>query len=228
MENTERIDQMEDMVIDEKDLVENPTTRVPICQVLDVSSSMEGEPINELNKGVKTFIDAVKNDEVARQSAEISIVTFGTVAKLMLDFRDVTKQEIPHLIANGSTPMGEAVNLALDILEKRKREYSNAGVDYYQPWMILMTDGAPTDSIEDAVQRTCDLIEMKKLTIFPVGIGPHAQLDVLGRFSPKRKPLRLKGLNFKEFFEWLSKSVSQTSRTAALDSHKAPGWAETD
>ena len=228
MEKMEGIDEMEEMVIDEKDLVENPATRVPICLVLDISSSMTGEPINELNEGVKTFSDAVLDDEVASRSAEISIVTFGNVARLMLDFGDIKRQKPPHLTANGSTPMGEAVNLALDILEKRKREYSNAGVDYYQPWMVLMTDGAPTDSIEDAVQRTCDLIERRKLTIFPVGIGPNARLDILERFSPKRKPLRLKGLNFKEFFEWLSQSVSQTSLTTNLDTHEAPGWAETE
>jgi len=228
MERIEKVYEKEDMIIDEKDLVENPATRVPVCLVLDVSSSMTGEPINELNEGVKIFFEAVLEDEVAKRSAEISIVTFGTVAKLMLDFSDVTKQKIPNLTANGSTPMGEAVNLALDILEKRKRQYSDAGVDYYQPWMVLMTDGAPTDSIDGAIMRTCDLIEREKLTIFPVGIGPHAQLDVLGRFSPKRKPLRLKGLNFKEFFEWLSKSVSQTSRTTNLDAHEAPGWAETE
>ena len=29
------------------DLADNPTNRVPICLLLDISGSMEGEPINE-------------------------------------------------------------------------------------------------------------------------------------------------------------------------------------
>ncbi len=41
--------------------------------------------------------------------------------------------------------MGAGVEQALNILEKRKAEYSSKGVDYYQPWMVLMTDGYPTD-----------------------------------------------------------------------------------
>ena len=47
------------MKIDEDDLATNPTPRVPICLLLDTSYSMEGEPINELNHGVKLFIDAL-------------------------------------------------------------------------------------------------------------------------------------------------------------------------
>lgn len=32
-----------------EDLVNNPTPRIPICLCLDVSSSMDGAPISELN-----------------------------------------------------------------------------------------------------------------------------------------------------------------------------------
>lgn len=222
---------MNELIIRQQDLVTNPTPRVPICLVLDTSSSMEGAPINELNDGVKTFFDAILSDEIARSSAEISIVIFGNTASQILDFSSIEKQTIPNLNANGSTPMGAAVNLALDLLERRKKEYSSAGVDYYQPWIVLMTDGQPTDDINSSVQRTCGLIEKRKLTIFPIGIGKDADLSVLARFSPKRPPLRLKGLNFKEFFEWLSKSVSKVSQSTPgekvnLDLDGIKGWAE--
>ena len=40
------------MKIDEDDLATNPTPRVPICILLDTSSSMEGAPIDELNGGL--------------------------------------------------------------------------------------------------------------------------------------------------------------------------------
>ena len=85
--------------------------------------------------------------------------------------------------------MGEAVNLALDCLEKRKQEYQEKGVDYYRPWIVLMTDGAPAGSnpaeLECAVQRTVELVNPKKLTIFPIGIGDEADMDTLARFSPQ-------------------------------------------
>ena len=60
-----------------EDLVNNPTPRVPVCLCLDVSGSMSGPPIDELNQGVKLLYDAIKDDEVALYSAEVSVVTFG-------------------------------------------------------------------------------------------------------------------------------------------------------
>ena len=56
-------------------------------------------------------------------------------------------------------------------------------------------------------------------------------MNTLARFSPNRPPLRLDGLKFKEFFEWLSKSVARVSRstpgdTVKLDLEGLAGWAE--
>ncbi len=208
---------MNDFKLPDESLITNPNARVPIILALDTSGSMDGAPISELNKGVSAFFDAIRNDEVAAMSAEIAIVTFGHQAETLVDFDSIETQRVPRLSASGATPMGSAVNIGLDKLETRKNEYKNAGVDYYQPWLVLMTDGEPTDSIESAVQRTVSLLQSKKLTIFPIAIGEDANLDTLARFSPFRPPLRLKGLNFKEFFEWLSASVSTTSRSSPGD-----------
>lgn len=227
---------MRNEIFELDELVNNPTARVPICLCLDVSTSMEGKPIDELNEGVSLFYESIKNDETALYAAEICIVTFGgdtDEAKCLYDFSGLTTNSIPpKLFADGNTPMGEGVNLALDLLEKRKNKYKENGVDYYQPWLVLMTDGEPNGSnheLSRAINRTVDSINNKKLTIFPIGIGEHADMDMLKKFSPNRQPLRLKGLKFKEFFSWLSKSVSKVSQSMPgekvnLDS--VQGWGE--
>ena len=218
-----------------EDLVNNPTARVPVCLCLDTSGSMEGQPIEELNEGVHLFYEAIKEDETALYSAEISIVTFGGNAECIKDFSSLEIQpEAPKLSAYGMTPMGEAVNMALDLLEKRKEEYKDKGVDYYQPWLVLMTDVEPNGDAEElskAINRTANLVNQKKLTVFPIGIGKGADMEVLAKFSPKRSPLKLQGLKFKEFFAWLSKSVSKTSQstpgeTIKLDIEGIKGWGD--
>lgn len=219
----------EEFILRQEELIENPTPRVPICLVLDVSGSMDGAPIKELERGVEMFFDAIKEDDIARYSAEISIITFGGVARTALDFYSIERQEVPSFYANGGTPMGEAVNLALDMLEHRKSEYKNAGVDYYQPWLVLMTDGEPTDSITSASARVKEMVSAKKLAIFPIAIG-EANMDTLQLLSPGRPPLKLSGLNFKEFFLWLSRSVSRVSQSTpgesvALDVQGISAWA---
>ena len=137
-----------------QDLVNNPTARVPVCLCLDTSGSMgrivEGDTqwtgeqvfkdgqlwnivsggvsaIQKLTEGVKSFYDELRSDEVAQYSAEVCIVTFGGRApKLILDFANIERQStLPELVADGDTPMGEAVNMALDCLEKRKQQYKD-------------------------------------------------------------------------------------------------------
>ena len=221
----------DEMKLRMEELVSNPTARVPVCLCLDTSGSMSGEPIDELNNGVQSFLSELKSDEVAQYSAEVAVVTFGDTASKALDFAALSRQTVPMMTASGGTPMGQGVELALDLLEKRKREYAEAGVDYYQPWLVLMTDGLPTDSIEIAVARTVALLNERKLTIFPIGIGLYADLSVLARFSPNRLPLRLLGLNFKAFFSWLSMSVSRVSQSipgqnVPLDEQGIKGWGQ--
>ena len=238
------------MVLRQQDLVSNPTTRLPVCLCLDASGSMNrtenGTPtgqqkfvdgemwdiveggttaIEELRKGIEYFFEAIKSDEIARYSVELSIVVFQSDATTILDFANIDRQRIPSLTANGSTAMGEGVNLALDMLEQRKNEYSNKGVDYYQPWMVLMTDGYPTDDTSLAINRVNKLADNKKLTLFPVAIGRDADIGILKQFSTMNKNMVLKVTSaeyFKEFFEWLSKSVTVASQSVPGDKPTLP------
>lgn len=177
------------------------------------------------------FYEAIRDDEIAQYAAEISIVTFGSQAQRTVDFMSIERQDVPALIAEGTTAMGQGVNLALDLLEVRKGDYQRAGVDYYQPWMVIMTDGEPTDDISRASERVRQLCETRKLSVFPIAIGAAANMDTLALLSPGRPPLRLKGLNFKEFFLWLSRSVSRVSQstpgeTVPLDLAGIEAWGQ--
>jgi von willebrand factor type A domain protein len=243
-----------------KDLVDNPTARVPVCLCLDTSGSMalveEGDykstgktvqqdgqfwevveggrtRIQELQKGIELFFDAIREDEIARYSAEISIVTFDSTARCVLDFANIDRQgTVPKLAASGLTAMGEGVNMALDLLEKRKEEYKDKGVDYYQPWLVLMTDGEPNGDETEfrrASRRAQALVKEKKLTVFPIGIGKEPGLDALARFSPARQPVRLAGLKFQEFFSWLGASIKMVSSSGLgqqikLDTEHIKDW----
>ena len=83
------------MEIHKEDLLDNPTNRVPIALCLDVSGSMAGDPINELNGGVMLFFQALKEDRVARLSAEVSMVGFASTAGVILDFQSLERIESP-------------------------------------------------------------------------------------------------------------------------------------
>lgn len=105
------------------------------------------------------------------------------------------------LVADGDTPLGSAVNKALDCLETRKLEYKKAGVAYYQPWLILISDGEPTDNWQAAAQRAQEMANQSKLVVIPVGVK-GANLTKLSAFSKSNRPAKsLDGLKFREFFQ---------------------------
>jgi len=212
---------MDDLEIKISELSDNPSARVPVCICLDVSGSMFGAPIRELNEGIAQFFTEVRNNKLAKYSADICIITFGSFVQRIVDFRFVDRQSVPLLEASG------AICQALDALEHRKMEYKTVGVDYYQPWLVIMTDGRPTDDTAEAIQRVQSLVLQRRLSVFPIGIGNNADLIELAKFSPGRDPLRLKGLAFSEFFSWLSKSIVRVSSTSVGDKVDLPspkGW----
>jgi uncharacterized protein YegL len=197
-----------------EDLIMNPTPRCACMLVLDTSGSMDGAPIHALNEGVRMFIDEVQNDDLAQYSVEVGIITAGGVVNQALPITPMRLLDhAPNFYASGSTPLGGAVSQALSMLEARKAEYKRNGVPYYQPWLVIISDGAPTDSWQGAANQARSMAENRKLVVIPVGVD-GADLNILGQFS-NRGAKELSGLKFKELFQWLSASMSRVSGSAS-------------
>jgi uncharacterized protein YegL len=203
-----------------RDLVDNPTPRIPVALCLDTSSSMSGTPIQELNAGVQQYLTELQSDDLTLYSAETAVVTFADDANCVADFDTVDHLQVSDLEADGMTYMGEGLTLALDLLEKRKNQYKATGVDYYQPILVVMSDGNPNGKRtvqEEAVRRIQEQVNARKLTVIAVGIGNGADMEMLARISPRQQPVRLSGLQFREFFAWLSRSVACVSASLPGD-----------
>ena len=246
---TESLDQIP---FPDPEFVDNPEPRCPCVLLLDTSGSMNDakqisqslspiqkilneplatrtvRPIDELNAGLLSFREELMADELAVKRVELSLVTFGPVRKLT-DFQTPDLFRAPKLAAEGDTPMGQAIEKAVEIVRDRKGAYRLNGISYYPPWIFMISDGEQTDDW----RRSAELVragEMSKsFAFFAVGVE-GANFDVLNRISV-RQPLKLSGLRFREMFMWLSSSLSSVSRSSpgddvALENPTAPdGWA---
>lgn len=194
-------------------LQDNTDERTPLVLVLDCSGSMKGERMAALNDGLKTLEAAMKKDPTTSTRGRVLVIQFGGEDEISQGiWQDAIEFVAPTLEANGRTPTGAAITSALEAIESQKAELKSAGIAYKRPILMLMSDGDPTDEWEDAAEA-CKVAEAaNKVTVFAIGIGENANLDILGRFSSKGA-VQINGLQFKELFVWLSASVKAVSQT---------------
>ena len=199
--------------------------KVPVIIVADTSASMNGENITQLNQGLAQFQHELVHNARTRAQVEVALMSFGNQGvHVVRDFAPMCKGVLPALQAGGSTPMGEAVNKSLDILDAHTHLFKKVGIQFYQPWLVLLSDGGPTDDISAVAARTRRMMRLGELNMIAVGVGCRADYQTLGSFCWQRPAFSLKKLCFNEFFTWLSRSIQFVSpvhmngRTLALPS----------
>ena len=200
--------------------VSNPAPRCPVVLLLDTSKSMKGAPIKELEEALVQFITEVKDDVAAAASVELCIVTLDENATVQIPFTSAMDLEArkPGLKAAGGTFTGKALGRAFEQITQRRKNYAENGILSYAPWVVLMTDGKPGDKWEVPAQKLLAMANELRMQYIGIAIGEQANTEILRRMLPAHPgPLRLSHLRFKEFFRWLSDSLSVVSRSSISD-----------
>ena len=214
---------------EEVEFADNPEPRCACVLVLDVSGSMQGKRIEELNKGVQLLYDEIRNDDIASLRVELAMLVFHDVVVLMHDFITIDRNTQPPVLkAGGATTMCQAINHSIKMLQDRKQTYRRNGAPYYRPWIMLITDGGPSDGymVQSTAQAVREGFNKRELTFFAIGVE-EANFEVLKQIAPDDyPPMKLEGLNYSELFRWLSASLSAVSqsRTDEQISLPATGW----
>jgi uncharacterized protein YegL len=207
------------------DLKNNPNQRTPCVLVLDASTSMASKhssgstPIEELNRGLKTFIETLQEDTTALTRVQVAIVVVGgprNEASLFLDWTDATELQPFKITAGGNTPLAEGMTIA--IIEDLKTQLKENGISYTRPWVFVISDGEPTspdDKWKKSVSDCAQAREKNNALIYSVAVE-GANLSKLQEISGA-PPRQLAGLNFKEFFVWVTGSLSAASRSRPGD-----------
>ncbi len=105
--------------------------------------------MDELNTGLQRFVSDILADPLAKLAADVAVITFARTVATVKEFGPIRESDTGLKISTSQeneTFLGEAVELALSELDSRKRTYRAHGVEYYQPWLVVMTDGVPTSA----------------------------------------------------------------------------------
>ena len=118
---------------------EIPEPRCLCLLLLGTPGSIAGQPITELDAGISEFYNELHNDSLAIKRIEVALMSFGP-ARLVLEFNTANCFFDPQLVADGNTPIGEAIRKGIDLVETRKEQYRANGISFYRPWIFLLMD----------------------------------------------------------------------------------------
>lgn len=196
---------------------------MPLMLLLDVSGSMSGKPLRAVNDGYAELIRALNEDPSIAEKVDISVITFASDAVLDVPFTSARHLRPKKFPPRGSTEMGEATKLALREIDHQLYEYESAGLTNHHPWVFVFTDGGPSDRSHTAYDQL-RRAEGRGLVVFPIGVGNGVDWSFLNSLSRKRDAVPLKGLNFKELFQWLADELRKRTETSieSLGKHDVP------
>ena len=196
---------------------------LPVILLLDVSGSMDGVKIQNLNAAVRDMLQTFRDTENGETEIHVSIITFGEEVRLHMPLASASATTWHDLNASGMTPLGTALKMAKAMIEDKKVVPSRA----YRPTVVLVSDGQPTDDweqpladfIKDGRSSKCDRMAM--------AIGRDADETVLKSFiegTPHDLFYAKNAGQLHEFFQRVT--MSGTMRTQSKNPNVVPASPE--
>ncbi len=183
---------------------------MPVILLLDVSGSMSGSRIDDLNIAVYDMLKSFTTTEVKIQ---VSIITFGAEVKLIMQQQDAhaALTNWSNLSASGMTPLGTALTLAKDMVEDKEIVPSRC----YRPLVVLVSDGEPTDSWEKPLQHFVSEGRSQKCDRMAMGIGADFNSNILSKFIAGASQTKVftaaNATQIKDFFKQVTMSVTRST-----------------
>ena len=199
----------------------NKDQKCPVVLLLDTSGSMTGIPIDELNKALIQIKEDILNDTMLSNRLELGIVAFDDDARVERPIDLISPDtDLPILNIGGVTNLVAGMNKAIELVTDRKNFYKSNGEQYYRPFIVLFTDGAPTNTpeeIEELDQNIQKLSDEKRFIFLPFGVD-GADMQLLAKLAAQTADERLKNTGtafamkdvtkFTEVFQFVSASIS--------------------
>lgn len=200
---------------------QNKSNRIMICLCIDCSASMLRQgAMKKVNDGMTAFLEKTNADILARDAADICIVSFGDTAQLVSDFGTADEalrslRARPILPVGANTVLAAGVNMTLDHLATHQAQLAAVNNNAYIPWLIIISDGDSTErpaDVDAAAERVRELLRAHELKTMCLNIGSGS--NSLPAFTLDGKVGQLDNLRVTDFFDMLSRNVSSASRAA--------------
>lgn len=185
---------------------------LPVILMLDVSGSMSGSNIRNMNDAVRDMLNTFSDTENGETEIHVAIITFGTQVILHQPLTSASAIQWQDFSAGGMTPLGTALQMAKAMIEDKDVVPSRA----YRPMVVLVSDGGPNDEWKKPLSAfICDG-RSAKCDRFAMAIGANADEAVLGKFIEGTSNPLFYAENAKQlhdFFKFVTMSVTMNTKS---------------
>lgn len=183
--------------------------RLPVYILIDISSSMRGEPIEAVKAGINTLLNSLCQDPYALETVWLSLITYNSKAEQILPLTEVYKLQVPELVAKGRSAMGEALLLLSERIDKEVVKNSPEQKGDWKPLLFLLSDGGHSGPIAKPI---AELKKRKFGVVVACAAGEKSHLDVLRKVTNNVILISTtEAQNIIAYFKWISSSISTTS-----------------
>lgn len=198
--------------------------RLPVFFVLDCSESMIGENLKKMEDGLQMIVRALRTDPHALETVYISVIAFAGMAKTIAPLVEVVSFYPPKLPVGGGTSLGAALRALMMEIDKSVAKTTPDRKGDWKPIVYLITDGKPTDEVDEAISEWTAKYA-KKCTLIAVALGAYADLTVLKRLTETVLVYEESAEgDFKKFVNWVTASVVAQSKSVGegVDANTLP------
>lgn len=183
--------------------------RLPVYILVDISSSMRGEPIETVKAGINSLIESLCQDPYALETVCLSVITYSSQAEQILPLTEVYKLRTPELIAKGRSAMGEALLLLSERIDNEVIKHTPERKGDWKPLLFLLSDGGHSGPIAKPI---AELKKRKFGAVVACAAGAKSHLDVLYKITDNVIQISTTdSQSIKAYFKWISSSISTTS-----------------
>lgn len=187
--------------------------KFPIFLVVDISESMAGEPLAQLEAGIRGVASDLMTDPYALETAWIGVIGFAGRPRTLTPLTELMDFAPPHLPVGGGTALGAALVHLMDEIDRNVKPTTKERKGDWKPLVFLMTDGVPTDDPSAAISRW-KANYASRVSMVAVSIGAGADEVILRDLADEFIAFddTTEGA-FKKFIGWITNSVKSSTRS---------------
>lgn len=189
--------------------------RLPVYFLIDVSESMVGEPLEQVQDGIATIIKELRTDPYALETVWVSVIAFAGKSQVLMPLTDIIQFYPVKLPIGSGTSLGVGLDALMKEFDSSLIKSTSEQKGDWKPIVFLFTDGKPTDNPKQSIEKWKSNYSNSSFFV-SISLGKDTDTKILSEITENNLSFNgTDSASFKQFFKWVTASIKATSTKIA-------------